>query len=345
MFQVEWNAKAIWGRTWTCVAGGWEGRISSQLCLVDRFFLHCKTHGRGRKVRKLMKQTQTPKPNVKQWNLIAFLKHENHSKVSGRERETDSTLNRRFSGVFRYWLSKHEQTLEKKLKSTLCEIILSERELLGRPDRCKVSGEPSLMRPAGESKISEAGNNGSSRSALAPCIGLYFTHHNRLALTYPTCRCSQRKIPTGSCYLWIASAHPRSRLAATARAAVGTRHDDSADTVAYASSAALHNSRRYRCRCHSTSSSDYFENDRESLLRDHRKLLRVDQIPSDLCNMTGSTWLLCLQLLFTIIAHRFLHNTTNGTYEFSDEFCFSGGFSLECSCLYPIAVMITSDEW
>lgn len=117
-------------------------------------------------------------------------------------------------------------------------------------------------------------------------------------LTYPTCRCSQRNFPTGSCYLWIASTRPRSRLAVASRAAAGTTRDDAA---AYVSWAALRNGR-----CHCWRCSDYFGSDRVSLLRDHRKGPRVDQIPNDPCSMTGST---CFALTF-------LTTQQNGTCEF-----------------------------
>lgn len=71
--------------------------------------------------------------------------------------------------------------------------------------------------------------------------------------------------------------HPRNRLAATTRVAVGRPHD------AYAFLAALHND-RFRWR------NDYSGSDRESLLRDHRRGLLVGQIPSDLYSMTDETF-------------------------------------------------------
>lgn len=126
------------------------------------------------------------------------------------------------------------------------------------------------------------------------CISKFLTHTR---LTYPTCRCSQRNIPRGSCYLWIASERPRSHPAEGLRAAVGTTAGAAGSGAAAACAfwAALRNGRG-GCRWTTPTRSDCFhtwscsESARGSLLRDHRKGPREDQIPSDPCNMTGSTY-------------------------------------------------------
>lgn len=154
-------------------------------------------------------------------------------------------------------------------------------------DRCKISGEPSLCAAWDLSFPPGRHTMAFYSPREAPLHASFVFSILTRKLTYPTCRCSQRNIPTGSCYLWIESTRPRSRLAVASRAVAGTTRDDAA---AYVSWAALRNG---RCRCWQC--SDYFGSDRVSLLRDHRKGPRVDQIPNDPCSMTGST---CFALTF-----------------------------------------------
>lgn len=123
-------------------------------------------------------------------------------------------------------------------------------------------------------------------------------------LTYPMYRCFLQNIPRHSCYLWIVIKHPHNRLAAMTRVAVDKPHD----VVAYAFLAALHND-RYR------SSNDYFGSDHGSLLRDHRKEPRADQILNDLYSMTDETfflfvidyWLGLRSIIFFLFAFLTMH--------------------------------------